>query len=215
MDNGIINSIIARVIVSTATKKRQFSLYDIAEDINFLKKENGGMKKVSQLIGISAGMLNQFLSIYKLPNEIIELVKSRQIDSVSIVHYLSKFKEKEAIDLSNLIINEALSSQDLRILLPYRKQFPHKSIKELVEKINDSKNIKVSVIRLSNSDLKKSITSLKDTVTNLIGEKNFLTIDSFENNIDLKITALGEKTLRDIAKKQHQTFQEFISQLIK
>lgn len=215
MDNGKINSIIARVIVSTATKKRQFSLFDIAEDIKYLKKENGGMKKVSQVIGISAGMLNQFLSIYKLPDEIIELVKSRKIDSVSIVHHLSKFKKEEAIELSNLIINDGLSSQDLRILLPYRKQFPNKSINELVKKIYDSKNIKVSVIRFSSSDLKKSITSLKDSIFSLVGEENFLTIDNFENNIDLKITALGEKTLREIAKTQHQTFQELISQLIK
>jgi hypothetical protein len=215
MDNEIINSTIARVIVSTATKKRQFSLFDIAEDIKYLKKENGGMKKVSQVIGISAGMLNQFLSIYKLPEEIIELVKSRKIDSVSIVHHLSKFKKEEAIELSNLIINDGLSSQDLRILLPYRKQFPHKSINELVKKINDSKNIKVSVIRFSSSDLKKSITSLKDSIVSLVGKENFLTIDNYDNYIDLKITALGEKTLREIVKTQHQTFQELISQLIK
>lgn len=214
MDNGTINSTIARVIISTSTKKRQFSIFDIAEDIKYLKKEYGDMNKVSQIIGISAGMLNQFLSIYKLPDEIIELVKSRKIDSVSIVHHLSKFKKEESIELSNHIINEGLSSQDLRILLPYRKQHPLKSISELIKEINNSKNIKVSVIRFSCSELKISIASFENVIINIVGKENFLAISMSENYIDLKITVLGEKLLRKIAKKQKMTFPKFISQLV-
>lgn len=215
MDNQIVNTLIARIIVSTKTKKRQFSIYDTAEDIKSLRNETGSMQEVSRLIGISPGMLNQFLSVYKLPYEVIELVKTRQIDKVSIVHQLSKFKEKDAVELAHLIITQGISSQDLKIFVPYRKQFPNETIKELVKKVRDSKNIKVSVIRFSKRDFNKSEVSIKQEVTHIVGEDNFLALDSDDNYFDIKVTALGEKKLRETAKKQKKSFQEFISQIIK
>lgn len=215
MDKQTISAVIARVIVSTKTHRRQFSLFDIAEDIKLLKIAFGSMQKVSAQIGITSGMLNKFLSIYKLPDEIIDIVKSRQIDRVSIVYHLSKFKEEDIIELAHLIVTNGLSSNDLKILAPYRKQFPKEPIKDLINKINDSKNIKVSVIRISKNDLKKNTHLIKDTIINLVGAENFLTVDSHDNYMDIKVTALGEKNLRELAKKRNQSFQELIAQLIK
>lgn len=215
MDDSKINAATARILLSTKRKSRQYSLFDIASDILFLKNESGGINNVSKLIGISTGMLNQFLSVFRLPSEIMELIKQRKIKSVSIAHTLSKFNHDDSIQLAQYVINEGLTSQELRIILPFRRKNQSEPIKEIVKRVLDSKNIKVSVIRFSTSDLKNNLSKLETKVTELIGKENFLTIEKSNTNIDLKITPVGEKKLREVAKSKKVSFQELIKEIIK
>lgn len=215
MDDSLVNAAIARVLLSTKRKSRQYSLLEIATDIQFLKNEKGGIKNVAKLIGISTGMLNQFLSIFKLPTTIVELIKERKIESVSLAHNLSKFKHDDAIQLAQLIINKGLTSQELKIILPYHRKFPNDPIGEVVERVKNSKNIKVSVIRFPSSDLRINIKELEAKISQLIGKENFLTIEKSNANIDLKVLSVGEAKLREVARNQKLSFQELIKQLIK
>lgn len=209
-----LNKIIARVILSTKRKNRQYSLYEIASDIKALQEDKGSLKTVSDIIGISSGMLNQFLSVFKLPDPIIDLIKDRKIDSVSIAHNLSKFKPEDAIKLSSLIINQKISSQDLKVLIPYRRQHAHHSIENLVEALNATKNIKVSVIRINRDDTIKDQEELTDLFGSLVGVENIVEITVNEKNIDIKLLKDGEKVLRSIAKSKGQSLQELVSILV-
>ena len=208
-----LNKSIARIILSTKRKSRQYSLFDIALDIHELKKARG-LKAVSKLIGVSSGMLSQFLSVFKLPEPIIELVKERKIDSVSIVYNLSKFKTDDALQLAELLTANKLSSQDLKVLVPFRKQHTQGSIIELVEKIHLSKNIKVSVIRINKNDTSKSITELSAFFSNHVGKENVIDVVTNNNHIDIKLSKQGEIILRQKAKSNNGTFQNLISNLI-
>ena len=209
-----INKAIARVILSTKRKNRQFSLFEIANDINALSNAKGGLKEVANTIGISTGMLNQFLSVFKLPKTVIELVKNRNIDSVSMVHYLTKFDDNDSVKLSKLLASNKLSSQDLRILIPYRKQHKEADILDLVEKIHASKNIKVSVIRINKQDTIKSTSELHTIFSDHVGAENVIMIDMKNEIIDIKLAKEGEKILRDKAKTNNTTFVELISKII-
>ena len=215
MDDSKINAATARILLSTKRKSRQYSLFEIASDILFLKNETGGISNVSKLVGISPGMLNQFLSVLKLPSEIIELTKQREIESVSIAHNLSKFNHDDSIQLALYVINEGLTSQELRIILPFRRKNQSDPIKEIVKRVLASKNIKVSVIRFSISDLENNLSKLETKVIKLIGKENFLIIEKSDTKIDLKITANGEKKLREVAKNNKVSFQELIKKIIK
>lgn len=214
MKEDELNKTIARVILSTKRKKRQYSLYEIAMDIQALKESTGGISNVSNIIGISPGMLNQFLSVFKLPQRVIELVKQRKIDSVSIVHHLSKYSEQDERELENLLVENKLSSLDLRILIPFRRQFPNESIKKLIEKIQSSKNIKVSVIRIHKDDTLKSLSELTSLFSNEVGIENLIAVEQNDNSIDIKLSKQGEKILRQKAKSNKTTFQELISPII-
>lgn len=209
-----INKAIARVILSTKRKKRQHSLYDIALDIDSLKKAKGSISAVAKIIGISSGMLSQFLSVFKLPNPVIELVKKREIDSVSMVHHLSKFQNDDLLKLSELLSSNQLSSGDLRILIPYRKQYKNETILELVDKIHSSKNIKVSVIRINKDDTSKSISELNSIFSYQVGDSNVIEIEPNNDLIDIKITKQGENILREKARHCKKTIQELIFILI-
>jgi|GEM_PF-2509853 len=214
MDNNKVNEATARILLSTKRKSRQYSLYEIASDILFLKNELDGINNVSNLIGITTGMLNQFLSVLKLPTKILELIKQRKIESVSIAHTLSKFNDKDAIQLAHLVLKEGLTSQELRIILPFRRKNLNEPINNIVKRVLDSKNIKVSVIRISESNLKCKSSELEERVIKLIGKENLLAIVSSNSNIDLKITAGGEKIIREAAKGQQLSFQDFINKII-
>src|SRR5260370_13696241 len=103
MTEDEINKAVARIILSTKRKSRQYSIFEIALDIKALKAAKGGIIEVAKVIGISSGMLSQFLSVFKLPASIIELVKERKIDSASMVHNFSKFKENDILKLAELL----------------------------------------------------------------------------------------------------------------
>jgi hypothetical protein len=214
MDKNKINEATARVLLSTKRKSRLYSLYDIASDILYLKNETGGLNNVSKTIGISPGMLNQFLSIFKLPTEIIELIKQRKIESVSTAHTLSKFNYEDSIQLARLLLTDGITSQELRIILPYRRKYPNEPILDIVNHVLDSKNIKVSVIRISETNLKCSLLELESRIINIVGKENFLTIEKSNTNVDLKITSNGEKIIRKKAKDEKKSFQEFITKII-
>lgn len=209
-----INKAIARVILSTKRRIRQYSLFDIANDLQALKAAKGGIKEVADLIGISAGMLNQFLSVFKLPKEALELVKDRKIDSVAMVHYLSKFNSNDISKLAQLLASNELTSQELRILLPYRKHHTNDSILDLVERIRSSKNIKVSIIRISSEDTSKTLDELKNIFSKHVGMENYYSIVSMGKHIDIKFSKEGEKRLRKSAKDKNMSLQEFITSLI-
>lgn len=214
MKQDEINKIIARLILSTRRKSRNFSIYEIASDILYLKNSFGNVNEVANLVGVSSGMLNQFLSVFNLPEFVLKMVKERRIDSVSIVHYLSKFKDADIISLSQLLISKELSSQDLRILLPFRKEHPNEDILDLVKKINSSKNVKVSVIRIDKSDTEKSIIELTQVFENEVGRENLYAIEEKNNFLDIKLLKRGESILRQKAKLKKKSLLEFITILI-
>lgn len=209
-----INQAIARVILSTKRKSRQYSLYDIGMDILDLKNAKGGLNEVSHVIGISSGMLNQFLSVFKLPPSVIEMVKNRTIDSVSLVHNLSKLPEKDIENLYDLLVEKKISSQELKFLIPFRKHYPNDSIITLLDKINASKNIKVSVVRINSNDTTKTIEELKNIFNSQVGSENFIDVTKEDSLIDIKLTKNGEKILRKKARQSSQTLQELIINLI-
>ena len=204
----------ARLLLSTKRKNRQFSIVEIANDIQLLRNSLGDLTAVSKVIGISSGMLNQFLSVFKLPENIQQLILERKIDSVAIVNYLSKFPKEDAQKLVGPIITSELSSQDLRILLPYRKRHPEEDILQLLHRIHSSKNIKVSVIRVHKNDVTKSIEELVEIIKEQVGIDHFVSIESADTNVDIKISKEGEKILRNNARLKKKTLQEFIISLI-
>ncbi|HWJ28267.1 MAG TPA: hypothetical protein VNS32_17110 [Flavisolibacter sp.] len=207
------NTLVGRIIASTKRKKRTLSIVEIAQDIRSLKTQLGSIQKVADIIGISVGMLNQFLSVFNLPTDVQVLVNNRKIDSVAVVFTLSKFSKEDIHSLIEPITNGRLTSQDLKALLPYRKQHKNENLLELIDRLKNSKNIKAAVIRLPSNlipDKQKLETALKSKV----GEENYLETEESDDFIDFKVTKQGEKVLRQAAKDEKSNLQQFILRLL-
>ncbi len=206
--------VIGRLFLNTKRKVRRDSLIKIANDILWLKNELGSLQKVADVIGISSGMLNRFLSIEKLSPQIKTLVEKRQIDKVSEVNDLSKFNIDEQEKIAQLLITKKLSGKNLKILPVLRKQFPKEDIGELAERVTKSENIKIYSINFYIGDLGKSKENLRGYLNDLIGDKEIINIIFLTNAGNIKITEKGEKLLRSKAKDENMTFKQFINKIL-
>lgn len=213
MTDSKINIAIGRILSNTKRKKRPCSLVEIANDFETALKEKS-KNELSEIIGISPNMINKFISVNKLPLSIKNLVEERLVDSVSLVYDLSKLSNKDLIELEPLLKENKINSNELKVFLPFRKQHPNQSIVELYNQQINSKNIKVSVIRLQKNDDNNDLFKIKKEISKLISNEEILDLDINNNYLDIKITKKGELELRKIAKKQNKSFQSLIQEII-
>jgi len=207
--------VIAKLILSTKRKNRNLDLIEIADNITWLKKHEGGLKNVANLLGISTGMLNQFLQVYDLPKKIQSLVRKRKIDSVSMVFNLSKFRESDQIILAEALMQKRLNSQDLKVLIPLRKQYPDESINDLIEKTMKSKNIKVSIIKIHSEDLCITTEMFKERIETVVGAENLISLNVNSDICEIRLSKDGERQLRKKAKLVDKTLKDLIITLTK
>ena len=207
--------VIARLILSTKRKNREFHLIDIADDIDWLKHELGSLDEVAKIIGISTGMLNQFLRAKKLTKKLQELVKRRKIDSVDMVHNLCKFSPDDQDVIGKAIADNKINTRDLRYLSPLRKEFPNERIDTLLDKVVSSKNIKVSVIKFKKEDLLKSYENFKKDIESIVLPENLLALITDSNICEIKLTKEGEKLLRLEAKHKGKSLKDYIISILR
>ncbi|MDI9312233.1 MAG: hypothetical protein QM535_18635 [Limnohabitans sp.] len=213
MTDTDINIAIGKLLANTKTKKRPFNIVEVANQINIVLKKQS-LNELATTLGIKSAMLSKFLSVYKLPNFIKELVESRVIDSVAVVFYLSKLGEKDLYELLPFLKDDKINSVELKSFLPFRKQHPTQSIAELYNQHIASKNIKVSVIRLAETDLKSGIENLKNNLYNLLPQSEIITIEKNKKFVDIKLTKGGENLLRDKARNKNITLQNLIQEIV-
>jgi hypothetical protein len=208
------NSALARVILSTKRKKRQYSLIEIASDIQLLLGTLGSLSEVSKVVGISTGMLSQFLSIKELPLPVLKLIADRKIDSITNAHYLTKFNSTDILEISKLLVAHQLTSQDLRALVPYRRKHSTETIHELVNKIQSSKDIKISVIRIPKEATRKSIDELRVILMKYVDSDSLNSVEDTGAYISIKLLKKGEIQLRKVASLKQVSLQDFVTSII-
>lgn len=206
--------VLSRLLVSTHRKKRPFNIFEIAEDIVWLSNHLGSLSEVSDVLNISTGMLNQFLHVYRLSDKAKELVKIRVIDSVTVVHNLSKFSIEDQDEIINKIVKGILNYNDIRLVNPLRKQFPEISISEIIQKLKISENRKISVIKFPSDLLHKSIEQLRSELSNIIGPSEVVDLVLDEDVGSIKVTPQGEQLLRNEARRYKKTLQEYTQAML-
>ena len=201
-----------RLIKNTRTKNRISNLIDIAEDILWLKNKEGSLTKVASIVKVSENMLSKFLSVNKLSDRLKKLVKNRDLDSVSAVYNLSKYSPEIQEKLANAYLKGEIDTHEIKYLSPLIRRNPNSSIEELIDRLNSSKNIRLSVIKYEIPS--QNIT--KQHITNklsFLGEELY-SIDLQQNCATIKITKEGENMLRSKAKEKNQTLGEFVKRLL-
>ncbi len=208
------DKIIAKLILSTGRKKRDFDLVKVHDYIMKLIDDGYEKSELANILGISRGMFNQFLSVKKISPELKKLIKERTIDSVTLVHNLAKFNHKDQINIVRALEEGKLSNNDVRALAPLRKKYSKEDLDFLINKLVNSKDIKVSVIRIPKSSLVNKIEDLIFLVNEVIGEKNLFDLVLNHDYYDIKITKKGESLLRKKAKKEGVSLTELINKFI-
>ena len=208
------SEVIGRLIANTRRPKRALSIFEIAEDIGWLSSHLGSLSAAASVLSISAGMLNQFLRVSKLSPNAQELVKNREIDSVSIVHNLAKFSPADQDIIVEQIKQGQIAYSDLRLLNPLRKKLPNEPIEKLIKKLDDSKNIKVSIVQFPAESLHRDIDELRKELSSITGSSEIVDV-VLDNGVgSMKLTRKGEQALRQAARSQHKTLRDFTYALL-
>lgn len=206
--------VIGRLLANTRRPKRALSIFEIAEDIDWLSNHLGSLSAAASVLSISASMLNQFLRVYKLSPKAQVLVKNREIDSVSTVYNLAKFSAADQDAIAEYIKQGQLIYSDLRLLNPLRKKLPNEPIEKLIKKLQDSKNIKVSIVQFPAESLHRDIDELRTELSSITGPSEVVDV-VLNNGIGfMTLTRKGEQALRQAARRQHKTLRDFTYALL-
>jgi len=208
------NIVIARLIANTLRKKRANNLIEIARDIGWLEKDLGGLKAVSNIIGISTGMIRRFLSVEQLCPEVQKLVEKRKIDLINIVHYMKNFKPEAQKTIAKKVIAGELSANDVRVLAPLHNSLPNLSIDQLISRVQKSKNIRVYVAYFRIPLGFKDMETLKRRFEKIVGKNNILSLSIKDSVGTLELNSLGQKELREAAKERKMTLRKFVEMTI-
>ena len=218
MNNEISpDKILVRLLQNThiPSNKRKDNIVDIAILIKNLEKEVGDLNAVGKQLMLSKGTLKKFLSALSLSEPVIELVKQRKIDSIEVVYFLSRCTKDEQRFVAGCVLNETLSSSDIKDgLSPLKSQNPDTPIEELVEKLIKSKDKSISVAYLDYPEKYSDVETVKKRLYKIV-EKDFISLEFTPDYGILKITKKGEKKLRNVAKNQNQPLKDLLTQLMK
>ena len=209
-----INEALVALIASTKRKNRKLSPLEVIQKIDIAKKGIGSLPKVARRIGLSYEMLRQIYSLRNCSDEVKELVKERKIESYDILYRLSKLPSPSQIDVARRVIAGELTSEDVRAIVTFHKDFPSIAIVNIIERIKSTRNIKQYVVyfELNSAKIKQPV--LRSRFERAFGRKNIISLNLDVGIGELVLNANGKKRLQEEAKHRGLTKSELIRKLV-
>jgi len=209
-----LESIIARLIANTGKRKRPDNLVEIACDIRRAQNMLGSLKAVSEEISISTDQLGQFLSVERLCPEVRKLVEEREIDLVNIVHYMRNFDAEAQQVIAREVVAGRLSGEDIRVLAPLHKSLPHLTVDQLIERVQESRDVKIYVAYFYVPLGFKDADALKRRFEGIVGQTEIVSFTVEDRIGTLKLTPSGRKKLQEAAKERNMSLRKFVDAVV-
>ena len=202
---------LATIAKGTKRKKRQINLLDVSKAINNQYQKTGSLSKVGASVKLSPEMVRQFLKVCELEKDVRELVRSGSISSVDICYRLSKLRGKEQVTLATQVVEEGLSSGDVRAIVRYKTANPKVPVEKAVRKTLQSKDKKVYVAYLVISEEtfkqlchstahKERRKAIESTFDGLAGDQGHIRLEVKGRLVIVRATKEGMLALRTKAK---------------
>jgi hypothetical protein len=202
---------LAKIGKGTKRKKREINLLEIAEEMEDFYAVNNSLEKVAELVKLSPEMVRQFLKINDLDENAKELIRAGLISSVDIGYRLSKLTRKDQATLAKRIVDDRLSSDDVRSIIRFKMDNPRMNIQNVTKKLLESKDKKIYVAYLGieedvferlvkkhkSRDCEKVILNL---LRRFISPKHIVSFDLNGRVIFLKVSKEGLNKAREEAK---------------
>lgn len=139
---------LAKIGKGTRRKKREINLLEVSEAIKSKYDKFKSLDKVAELVKLSPEMVREFLKITELEEEVKELIKLGLINSIDMGYRISKLERKDQVILAKYIVDNKLSSGDVRAIVKFKIDNPKKPIEKVINKVTQSKDKKVYVAYL-------------------------------------------------------------------
>jgi len=209
-----LDDALVAIIASTKRKKRKLNPLEVAEKIETAWDSLESLSKVADRTKISTEMLRQIHSVRKCSEQVKELVRERKLESYDVLHRISKIPFSFQINVAESFIAGELTSEDVRAIVTFHRDFPSIGIRKIIERIKNSRNIKQYVayfpVNLEGVEIRK----LKARFERILGKKNIISFKVDENVGDLVMTKEGRQRLQNAAKRKRVTKRRYIQQII-
>ncbi len=207
---------LAAIIGNTKRVRRRLSLLEVAHHIAVASAGLGGLRRVADRVGLSEQMLRDFLSVNRLTPAVQELVRSRAIDGVDAAARLARLPEKDQMAIAEAVATERLDGMgDLRAVLSLRKAVPSASTAQLVERVEESRDIREYLAEFITQDAASDVSAMQARVAEVIGEENIRHINVADETGVLAMNAKGRKRLQGFARERGLTKREVIDRLVR
>ncbi len=88
---------LAIIFANTKRRKRLVDLITIAEAFDSLRKIYPSQEVIAEKTDLSREMVREFLQLLTLPDDVKELIRSRQIDSIDTAYRLATIKNEDTL----------------------------------------------------------------------------------------------------------------------
>lgn len=191
------NEHLARILGNTRRKKRMISIPKIAESIEYMAQELGGVGPLSEQVTLSDTMLRQFLSVKELHPKVREMFDNRTLDSVDLCSQLATLQSSDQIVLAESVASGALQTKDVRDYRELRRFNADLSAEEIIEKVVSAKpkvEFVAQFVLRSGDTLKK----LGERFTNYLDPDDILRLEADGSIVSLALSKNGRDCLRDL-----------------
>lgn len=203
------NNALAKIAKGTKRKKRELNLLEISNSMKSFYQKHKSLDKVAKIVGISPEMVREFLKINELAEEVRELIRLRKIDSVEIGYRISKLEKDDQITLARKVLNQNLSSGDVRAIVKFKIDNPEMPIENVVNRVIRSKDKKIFVVYLGIekntfkkiSEKKAKVKIVKSIFNKVISPKFVVSFELNGRVVIIKVEKEGLQQMKSKAKE--------------
>jgi len=200
-----VDDAIAAIIASTKRKKRKLDPLQVSEKLLIAREALGGMRELSETVGLSPEMIRQILSVRKCAPAVKQLVHQGRLTSFDILHRLSKLSHSDQNVVAKAVVKGYFNSNDVRVLVGLRRSSPDARIGDLVERVQRSRNIKHYVAYFAVPKAQDIVRKLRERLSGLLGEDNLISITINDQLAELVMNRKGKDRLQKHAKGAKKT----------
>lgn len=217
---------LAKIGKGTKRKKKDINELEVAEEMNNLYKEYKSLSKVALFVKLSPEMVRQIKSLTTLEEDVKKLYKNGTLKGYDIGYRISKLEGKDQIVLARYVVDENLSSEDVRAIVRYKLDNPSMPMEKVIIRVIQSKDKKIYVayLGIENDTFEKLLEKVESkdrakiirSVFNGVVPHEFVV--SFELNgrvVILKVLRNGLQEMRNKAKKLKVPLAKLADALVK
>lgn len=210
-----IQKSLAVLIKNTRTTRRYLSLVEIADWLNVAIKGLGSIKEVADRIDLSPKMLKQFTYINKLIPEVQEMFAKRKIDSVDIAVHLSMLNRQEQLLVAEEVAAKQLDSADVRAIRELRNDASDLGIKEVIERVKSSRNVKHYIAEFIVRSKKLRESELRKRFSRIIESENIIKLTKHGPIGRITMNEKGKQLLQQYSNRHGFTKAEAVSMIVR
>ena len=194
--------------------RRKLSLLEVAEWLETARRGLGSLRAVGERIDLSEEMLRQFATVNNLSPRVKRLVAERKIDGVDVAHRLSKLPASEQYHVATLAGSGELDSDDVRAVLTLRRSSPDLDIREVVNRVRSSRNIKEHVAYFPVPAGARNLKVLRSRLADVVGDGNIRSFTVQGALGTLVVNSEGKERLAEAARDAGLSKRKAIDRIV-